>query len=381
MVRCPAAGRAAGPDQTRGYTDPVTDLKTTPLTDLHAQLGGRLVEFAGYRMPVQYTSIIAESQAVRQGAGMFDVSHMARLEFRGEQVIPFLEWITTNDVAKLTDGNGQYSILPNAQGGAVDDIIVYRGHETFFRMVVNASNHAKDVAHMAALNTFGVEMKDLTAETAMIAVQGPKAVEIVASLSPQGDVLRRLPFFGTAEAEVAGVACFAARSGYTGEDGFELVCPSAGAVGLWQALQSAGVMPCGLGSRDVLRVEAGLPLYGHELTDDLSPLAASLGWVVSKTKSFVGSEHYLAARANGTPTKLQGIRMNGRRIPALGADVFVEGESVGQVSSGVYSPTLGCGIAFAFLDPAVKPGTAITIDFRGQAEAGSVVNKRFLKSS
>ena len=359
----------------------VTDLKTTPLTDLHAQLGGRLVEFAGYRMPVQYTSIIAESQAVRQGAGMFDVSHMARLEFRGDRVLEFLEWITTNDVAKLTDGNGQYSILPNAQGGAVDDIIVYRGHDTFFRMVVNASNHAKDVAHMTALNTFGVEITDLTAETAMIAVQGPRAVEIVAGLSPQGSALKDLPFFGTAEAEVAGVSCFAARSGYTGEDGFELVCPAAGAVTLWQALQSAGVMPCGLGSRDVLRVEAGLPLYGHELTDDLSPLAASLGWVVSKTKSFVGSEHYQAARANGTPTKLQGIRMNGRRIPAVGADVLVEGASVGQVSSGVYSPTLGCGIAFAFLDPAVKAGTPITIDFRGQAEAGTVVNKRFLKPS
>jgi aminomethyltransferase len=312
---------------------------------------------------------------------MFDVSHMARLEFRGDRVLEFLEWITTNDVAKLSDGNGQYSILPNAAGGAVDDIIVYRGHDTFFRMVVNASNHAKDVAHITALNTFGVEITDLTAETAMIAVQGPRAVEIVAGLSPQGTTLQALPFFGTAEAEVAGIPCFAARSGYTGEDGFELVCPAAGAVALWQALQSAGVMPCGLGSRDVLRVEAGLPLYGHELTDELSPLAASLGWVVSKTKTFVGSEHYQAARANGTPTKLQGIRMNGRRIPAVGADVLVEGVSVGQVSSGVFSPTLGCGIAFAFLDPAVKAGTPITIDFRGQAEAGTVVNKRFLKPS
>ena len=234
-----------------------------------------MVPFAGYDMPVQYGGIIAESKAVREGAGMFDVSHMARLWFRGDRTLKFLEWITSNDVSKLEDGRGQYSLLPNEQGGCVDDIIVYRISPTVFRMVVNASNHEKDVTWMKSKNDFGVEIEDETDRTSMIAVQGPKAVSILQSLSNKAEVLASAPAFGIVEGTIAGIECFAARSGYTGEDGYELICRNEDAPKLWQALLDAGVAPCGLGSRDVLRVEAGLPLYGHDLDEQTTPVEAA----------------------------------------------------------------------------------------------------------
>ncbi len=355
------------------------NLLHTALYDRHVAAGGRMVPFAGYEMPVQYSSIIAEAKAVREGAGMFDVGHMARLWFRGERTLEFLEWITVNDVSSLEDDRGHYSMLPNENGGLVDDIIVYRVNATTFRMVVNASNHEKDVTWMKSKNTFGVEIEDETERTAMIAVQGPKAAEIVKSLSPDAAVIDGLPFFGMLQTTVGGVPCFAPRSGYTGEDGFELICNNEHAEALWDVLANAGVVPCGLASRDALRVEAGLPLYGHELGDDMNPISAGLGWVISKTKSFIGSEPIQAARANGTPSKLQGVRLNSKRLIAPGMKVYVENREVGEVSSGVYSPLLDCGIAFAFIDSAIKLGTPCEIDVRGKREPGTVVNKRFFK--
>lgn len=338
-----------------------------------------MVEFAGWEMPVQYSSVIAEAKAVRDGAGMFDVGHMARLWFRGERVLEFLEWITANDVAELEDGRGHYSLLPNDRGGLVDDIIVYRVDATTYRMVVNAANHQKDVAWIKSQNTFGVEIEDETMGTAMIAVQGPKAAEIVGRLSPAGSALGELPFFGTVMTTVAGVPCFAPKSGYTGEEGFELICANEDAPRLWDALAEAGVVPCGLAARDALRVEAGLPLYGHELGDDMSPIAAGLGWVISKTKSFIGSEHINRARAEGTAKKLQGVRLGSKRLLAPGMKVYVGDREVGEVSSGVYSPLLDCGIAFAFLDADIKPEAACEVDIRGKREPATVVNKRFFK--
>lgn len=338
-----------------------------------------MVEFAGYSMPVQYAGVIAESKAVREGAGMFDVSHMARLEFRGEKTLEFLEWVTTNDVAGLGDNQGQYSMLPNANGGVVDDIIVYRVSASDYRMVVNASNHAKDVAHLNSQNTFGVEITDRTSETAMIAVQGPSATSIVSKLSSDAALIESAPMFGVVQTSIAGIPVFAARSGYTGEDGYELVCPAERAEELWDALVAAGVVPCGLGSRDVLRVEAGLPLYGHELGDDMSPISAGLGWVISKTKQFLGSEPINAARASGTPRKLQGVRLESKRLPMPGMKVSVDGAEVGEVCSGVYSPLLECGVGFAFIDAGVKQGTACSVEIRGSVEPGTVCNKRFFK--
>lgn len=357
----------------------VANALRTALYDSHVACGGRIVEFAGYDLPVQYTGVIAESKAVRKGAGMFDVSHMARLDLSGDRVVEFLEQVTTNDVSKLTDGRGQYSMLPNKDGGIVDDIIVYRLGQTTFKMVVNAANHAKDVAHLSQENTFGVEIRDLTSETVMVAVQGPTAVETLAGICSDPEGVRSAGMFGVVEATFGGVACFAARSGYTGEDGYELVCPAGDGPRLWQALLDAGVVPCGLGSRDVLRVEAGLPLYGHELGDELSPIAAGLGWVIGKEKRFLGSDEINRARGEGTPQKLQGIKMASRRLPGPGMKVYVDGTEVGTVTSGVYSPLLECGIGFAFIDSAVKLDTPCEVDVRGSREAAAVVNKRFFK--
>lgn len=356
-------------------------LRRTPLYDEHVALNARIVPFAGYELPVQYASVIAEVKAVRDGAGMFDVSHMARLKFTGERVLEFLEWITTNDVAKLEDGRGHYSMLPNPTGGVVDDIILYRISATEFRMVVNGANHEKDVAWMKSQNSFGVQIEDSTFDTAMIAVQGPRAREIVANLSDNPEAIKAAPLFGVNDSQIAGIRCFAPCSGYTGEDGFELICAKQEAGALWKALLAAGVAPCGLASRDALRVEAGLPLYGHELADDINPISAGLGWVIGKTKAFIGSEPIQAARAGGTPKKLQGVRLGSKRLTAPGMEVFVGDRKVGEITSGVFSPTLDCGIAFAFIDSNVPLQTPCEVEIRGKREPATIVGKRFLKGT
>jgi aminomethyltransferase len=351
----------------------------TPLYDCHVEAGGRMVEFAGYSMPVQYASVIQEGKAVREHAGMFDVSHMARLALKGERVFEYLEHITANDVSKLTDARGQYSLLPNDQGGCVDDIIVYRLEANKYAMVVNASNHEKDVAWMRKQNTFGVEIVDETDQTAMIAVQGPRAVGLLAEHSDAFEELTNAPAFGVVQAQIGGIDCMCCRSGYTGEDGFELICHADEAAALWKELLELGVIPCGLASRDALRVEAGLPLYGHELTDGLSPMAAGLGWVISKTKPFIGSEHINRARAEGTPQKLQGVKLGTKRLLSPGMKVHVDGREVGEISSGVFSVVLDCGIGFAFIDSSIPLDTACEVDIRGKMEPGTIVNKRFYK--
>lgn len=353
-------------------------VRKTPLFDAHVQHCGKMVEFAGWTLPVQYKGVIAECQSVRSSVGMFDVSHMARLKFSGLGALEFLEFVTTNDVERLEVGQGHYSLLPNSTGGCVDDIVLYRTSGSEFKMVVNAANHEKDVTHFRSHLTPDVDLTDYSAQTAMIAVQGPQAEVLVSALSDSPNELLSLPLFGSTECKVAGIKVFAARSGYTGEDGYELQCDAENAEALWDKLAEAGAVPCGLGSRDVLRVEAGLPLYGHELSDSLSPISAGLGWVVSRTKSFLGSEHINSARAAGTPTKLQGLQLEGKRLVTPGADVYA-GHRIGEVTSGVYSPLLECGIAFAFLDAEIKQGSACEVDVRGSRVHATVVNKRFFK--
>ncbi|MDX2064888.1 MAG: glycine cleavage system aminomethyltransferase GcvT [Fimbriimonadaceae bacterium] len=357
----------------------------TPLYEAHLRAGARIVPFAGYDMPVQYDSVIAEAKAVRGGVGMFDVSHMARLRLTGPEIVDALEAITVNEVSALADGRGHYSLLTNRNGGVVDDIILYRESETEFMMVVNAANHAKDAAWLRAELPESVTLEDRTDATAMIAVQGPTATETLAGLSPDGEAIRTAPMFGIVRTSIADVPVWMARSGYTGEDGFELVPSADDADRLWEALRTAGVAPCGLASRDTLRVEAGLPLYGHELSDELSPIAAGLGWVISKTKSFLGSEIIAEHRAQGTPTKLQGIRLASKRLlmpeMAVHRGNTLDGDLVGRISSGVYSPLLECGIGFAFLTADLKVGTEVCVDIRGKAEPAVVANKRFFKRS
>lgn len=355
-------------------------LQRTALFDEHVAAGGRIVPFAGYELPVQYSGVIAEAKAVRGGVGMFDVSHMARIALTGERVIEFLELITTNDISKLTDGVGQYSLIPNEKGGIIDDIIVYRISSDEFKLVVNASNHVKDLVWMRLQNQFGVLIVDQTDETCMIAVQGPQAVAMLSGLASEPEQLKGAPLFGVSEQSIAGIKCFVARSGYTGEDGFEVICARTDGAKLWRTFIENDVTPCGLGARDVLRVEAGLPLYGHELEDDLSPIAAGLGWVISKTKAFIGSEIINSVRQIGAPTKLIGVKLESKRVAPIDADVVLNGEVVGQVSSGVFSPALDCGIAFAFCAPNIKIGDIVSVDVRGKLEPATVVNKRFLRN-
>ena len=289
--------------------------------------------------------------------------------------------VCINISGAMPDHKGQYSMLPNENGGLVDDIIIYRMNEAEFRMVVNAANHEKDVAHLHKHNDHGVKMDDYTDQTAMVAVQGPRAAAIVSGLSADSQAITESSFFDVVETTVAGADCFCARSGYTGEDGYELICPAEQAEELWDALIGAGVEPCGLGARDVLRLEAGLPLYGHELTDELNPIAAALGWAIGKEKTFLGSEHINRAREEGTPTKLRGIRFEAKRLPIPGMRVLVEGNEVGQLCSGVYSPTLDCGLGLAYLDSRVKLKTPCGVDVRGRLEPATVVSKRFYKRS
>jgi aminomethyltransferase len=246
-------------------------------------------------------------------------------------------------------------------------------------MVVNASNHEKDVAWLNQQNTYGVEITDQTQQTAMIAVQGPAAVRLLAEHSDTEEALTNAPAFGVVRTNIEGVMCIACRSGYTGEDGYELVCRAGDAEGLWDALLNMGVKPCGLASRDALRVEAGLPLYGHELGDDINPIAAGLGWVISKTKDFMGSEPINRARKEGSPQKLQGIRLDSKRLLAPDMKVFVEDREVGYVTSGVYSVVLETSIGFAFIDSQLALETPCEIDVRGKREPGRIVSKRFFK--
>jgi len=355
--------------------------KRTCLYEEHVKAGARIVPFGGYEMPVQYTGVMAEAAAVRQHAGMFDVSHMARLSLKGERVLEFLEHVTSNDVAKLKEHGGQYSLLPNFSGGVVDDIIVYRLSDGDYALVVNASNHEKDFSWLNGQNSFGVKIEDQTIATCMIAVQGPKAAQLLAEHSEEPSLFLESPLFGVHYNEIGPVPVFAARSGYTGEDGFELVCDSEVGPQLWETLLGLGVVPCGLGSRDTLRVEAGLPLYGHELEDNISPIEAGLGWVVSKTKAFIGSEIINQVRMDGPSKRLVGLQLSGKRLMTAGSAVYFGDSVVGTVSSGVVSPLLGVGIGMAFLDNSVKIGTEVEVDMRGKREPVKVVSKRFLADS
>ena len=353
--------------------------RRTALYAAHIALNGRIVDFAGWDMPVQYEGIIAESKSVREGAGMFDVSHMGRTWHRGERALEFLEKITSNDVSKLADHGSQYSLLCYLNGTCVDDIIVYKISDGVYRMVINASNREKDIAWMNENNKEGVAITDETFETAMIAVQGPQAVDIVSMLTDEG--ISDTPKFSAVECSIIGNKVFAARTGYTGEDGFELIVAATFAEELWDALLAAGVTPCGLAARDVLRVEAGLPLYGHELSDQINPIETGLGWVCSKEKSYNGSDAINKMRVEGPPRKLVGIRMESKMVPREGYEVTRDGRKIGTASSGVFSPLLDRGIAFAFVNAADSElDRPCEVIVRDKPQPAMIVSKRFLQS-
>ncbi|HVM24655.1 MAG TPA: glycine cleavage system aminomethyltransferase GcvT [Candidatus Limnocylindrales bacterium] len=328
-------------------------LRRTPLHDLHRELGARMVPFAGYEMPVQYTSIMEEHRTVRSAVGLFDLSHMGEVEVRGEEAVTFLRHAIVSDPGTLAVGQAQYSMLCDAQGGIIDDLIVYRLADDRFWVVCNASNRAAVVEHLAGLlerGDFAPELEDVSDRIGLVAPQGPAAAELVQGLTDLE--LDRIGNYRAEEARVAGVDCLVARTGYTGEDGFELFCDAGDARPLWEAITDAGerhgLRPCGLGARDTLRLEAGMPLYGNELDRDTNPYEVNLGRVVKLDKGdFVGRAALQAVQQAGPERKLIGLHMLDNAIPRAGYDVRADGEPVGRVTSGTLSPTLGIRIAMA----------------------------------
>ncbi|HET8586337.1 MAG TPA: glycine cleavage system aminomethyltransferase GcvT [Candidatus Limnocylindria bacterium] len=332
-----------------------TDLKRTPLHDVSVSLGARMVDFAGYQMPVQYTSIIEEHRTVRTAVGLFDLSHMGEIAVDGEEALAFTSHAVVSDPSTLEIGQAQYSMLCTTDGGVIDDLIVYRTDANAYLLVCNAANRDAVRTHLQdllAAGDFDARLEDRSDATALIAPQGPRAAELLAGLTDAS--LDELRNYHAMQATVAGVKVMLARTGYTGEDGFELFCDAHRAARLWQALYDAGqplgLKPCGLGSRDTLRLEAGMPLYGNELSLDGNPYEANLGRVVKLEKGeFVGRAALARIQQEGPRRKLVGLVMRDRAVPRHGYPVVVDGEEAGVVTSGTASPTLGEMIAMAYL--------------------------------
>jgi aminomethyltransferase len=360
----------------------MTQLKRTPLYDRHVGAGAKIVPFAGYQMPVQYpTGILAEHRAVRERAGLFDVSHMGEFIVRGGDALGFVNHVTTNDAARLQVGQAQYSVFCNQQGGALDDCIVYRFADHFM-LVVNASNRDKDREWIAQYTgKYGVQLADHSDDIALLALQGPRAAEILAGLTAAS--LESIQYYHFAEEKVADRKAIVSRTGYTGEDGFELYVDASDAAAVWDALLDAGkpfaLGPIGLGARDSLRLEMGYILYGNDLDEEHTPLEAGLGWVTKFDQpEFVGKSALAAQKAAGLTRKLIGFRLNERGFPRHGYEVRWRGEPAGVVTSGTVSPMLeqGIGLAYVRID-AAKPGTTIDIMVREKATSAEVVKTPF----
>ncbi len=369
------------------------EMKRTALYRAHQRAGARMVAFAGWEMPIQYQGILEEVRAVRTRWGIFDVSHMGRATLRGETAMPFLQWLVPSDLNKLGDGSALYTVLTNEQGGVKDDVILYRLASDHWLIVFNAANHDKDIAWfhrwLARFNP-APQLEDQTEQTVMIAVQGPQAVAHLAALfslnrahaSNPYHSFETVPRFGAIAFEWQGIPVFAGRTGYTGEDGFELIVPAEAGETLWEQLLAAGATPCGLGARDVLRVEAGLHLYGHELTEQTNPIEAGLGWLVSERTDYIGAEVIQRVKSEGSPRKLMGIMLQERGVPREGYPVLIEGQQVGQLTSGVYSPTLERGIGMAYLPVEyAQSGTPCAVEIRGKPIPALITTRRFLKAT
>jgi aminomethyltransferase len=347
-------------------------LHRSPLDAVHRELGAKLVPFGGWDMPLQYPSgTLAEHRACRSDAVAFDVSHLGTVRVTGPDARDRLQQALTNDLGKVACGRAQYThLLDGSDASVLDDIIVWWVDDERFDVMPNASNTGR------VLDAIGGD--DVTAERAVIAVQGPKARASVADLSADAAEVKR---FHVETVTIAGVPCVVAGTGYTGEDGVELAVPADAATMVWKALLAAGVAPAGLGARDTLRLEAAFPLHGHELGPGITPLQAGLGWVVAWDKGdFRGREALAAERERGVARRLRGLEVEGRRPPRAEQAVLVDGEAVGTVTSGNFSPTLERGIALAFLPPEIGPGATVAIDVRGSALPAAVVKTPFYKA-
>jgi aminomethyltransferase len=354
-------------------------LKRTPLYDCHLEAGGKMVDFAGWEMPVQYAGVIEEHRAVRTAAGLFDVSHMGEVRVRGAGAEALLQRLTPNDVAKLIPGRAHYSGLLTERGTYVDDLLVYRLAAEDFLVVVNASNAPRDFAWMAERSEGGTQVTDESERWALLALQGPQALEILAPLAAPD--VSGLKYYGFLQGEVEGAPAILSRTGYTGEDGFEIYLAPEDAPKVWRRLVAAGAVPAGLGARDTLRLEAAMALYGHEIDETTTPYEAGLGWVVKLDKGeFLGREVLAAQKAAGLPRKLAGFEVQGRGIARQGHAVVSDGGKVGTVTSGTWSPTFEKAIGMAYVPPEMAaPGTPLTLDVRGKPLPAAVVEIPFYR--
>jgi aminomethyltransferase len=348
------------------------ELKYIPLNDLHVKLGAKMVPFAGYNMPVRYSSDIEEHMAVRKGVGVFDVSHMGEFTVKGSQALDLIQRVTSNDASKLVDGQAQYSCLPNETGGIVDDLIVYKVKDNDYLLVVNASNIEKDWNWISKFNTKGAEMKNISDDICLFAVQGPKAAATLQKLTSTD--LSAIKYYHFAIGEFAGVPnVIMSNTGYTGAGGFEIYVHKAHGEKVWNAIFAAGkdvdIKPIGLGARDTLRLEMGFCLYGNDIDDHTSPLEGGLGWITKFTKDFTNSAQLKQQKETGVSRKLVGFKMIDKGIPRH--DYIIKdagGNSIGKVTSGTMSPVLGIGIGLGYVTTEnATPGREIYIDIRGKA--------------
>ncbi|HEU5197725.1 MAG TPA: glycine cleavage system aminomethyltransferase GcvT [Methylomirabilota bacterium] len=361
-------------------TDQSGSLKRTPLRDVHVKAGAKMVPFGGWDMPVQYTGIIEEHRCVRSAVGLFDISHMGEFEVRGPGALAAVQVLTTNDASALAIGQVQYSLLCYPEGGIVDDLTLYRLGDQHYMLTVNASNIAKDWSWVTEHGK-GADWKNVSAETGLLAVQGPRAEGLVQRLADRD--VTRVPYYHFASGKVAGVPCLISRTGYTGEDGFELYVAAGDTERLWRALldsgKADGVAPIGLGARDTLRLEMRYALYGNDIDDTTNPLEAGLGWVVKPAKGdFLGRAAIERVRASGPARKLVGIEMADRSVARHGYPVVKDGGAIGTVTSGTFGPSVERSIAMAYVASAHGAvGTELGVEIRGQAKAARVVRTPF----
>ncbi len=361
----------------------MSDMLFTPLHGEHLALGARMAPFAGFSMPIQYAGALKEYEAVRGdgSAGVFDISHMGQIRVTGADALAFLQHATTNDVAALDDGQVQYSALLNEDGGFIDDITTYRLAADAFLLCVNAANRTRDVAHLQALaEGFDVTVADASDATALIALQGDAAEAMLAPLA--GADLSRLGYYRFRQLSLNGAPAIVSRTGYTGEDGFEIYLPNEAAVGFWRALLAAGAQPVGLAARDMLRTEMGYALYGHEISAEVTPVEAGLMWIVKPGKGeFIGREAVLARKAEGPRKRLVALELVGRGIPREGYPLLADGREVGCVTSGLFSPMRGQGVALAWAPPDMaETREAFAIGIRGREIPARRTRTPFVRS-
>jgi aminomethyltransferase len=365
----------------------MTVLKRTPLFEMYKQYGGKTIDFGGWDLPVQFSGIKEEHEAVRTKAGLFDVSHMGEIEIKGSGSLSFLQKMMTNDVAKLKNGGIQYTAMCYETGGTVDDLLIYKMSDDYYLLVVNASNIEKDYAWLNQHLTDDMELVNVSEKTAQLALQGPLAQQVLQKLT-EVNVAEIGYFSFQKEVPLKGINALVSRTGYTGEDGFEIYCEASHAKTLWQELLEAGkevgVLPCGLGARDTLRFEATLALYGQELSPEISPLEAGIGFAVkvNKETDFIGKSVLKQQKEAGIPRKLVGIEMIDRGIPRHGYPVYQDGLKIGEVTTGTQSPTLKKNIGLALLKTEhTALETVIEVEIRGKRLKAKIVSTPFYKKT